>query len=174
MDTNKQFTVLEVVEKVAVIISCIVAIIGIPMAFSESNTSLNALVHEINADNNSHRADIISDNLSEIASYVTDLEEVQYNINHNIYRIEDLYTINKVYNSIQLKLDNNNIYADQLSNTIDYLCNDFREEYYAHNSTSLEDNESKPLPNTGDMPNLEELYLNYYNYELNILSDMMI
>ena len=87
-----------------------VAFGGIALVVSLVNASYTESMneHTLTVDMNARRADALEDDLSDLSSYVTDLEMAERALSSGPLSDDDVRTVSLVYNSVSLKIDEGN------------------------------------------------------------------
>lgn len=142
-----------------------VAFGGIALVVSLVNVNITNSMneHTLKADMNARRADALEDNLSDLSSYVTDLEMAERVLSSGTLADDDIRTVSLVYNSVGLKVDEGNSHADDLVDAMDGVCNHLLSAADGHPA----------LPDTGDDPGLEDTFKDYAAQEQEIISGLL-
>lgn len=138
---------------------------GIALVISLVNASYTQSMneHTLTVDMNARRADALEGNLSDLSSYVTDLEMAERSLSSGGLTEDDIRAVSLVYNSVSLKTDEGNSHADDLAAAMDGVCNRL---------LSAADGDSV-LPDTGDDPGLEDTFEDYAAEEQEIISRLL-
>ncbi|MCI7439654.1 MAG: hypothetical protein MSA61_10590 [Coriobacteriaceae bacterium] len=142
-----------------------VAFGGIALVVSLVNVSYTESMneHTLTVDMNARRADALEDDLSDLSSYVTDLEMAERALSSGPLSDDDVRTVSLVYNSVSLKIDEDNECAKSLDDAMDDVC----ERLLASADGKL------TVPYTGDDPGLEDAFKAYRDQEQEIISGLL-
>ena len=142
-----------------------VAFGGIALVISLVNVGITQGMYEhaLTVDMNARRADALEGDLSDLSSYVTDLEMAERALSDGSLTDDDIRTVSLVYNSLSLKVDEDNECAKSLNDAMDDVC----ERLLASADGK------QTVPYTGDDPGLEDAFKIYRDQEQEKISGLL-